>query len=139
MIRNQDEAGILRSREYFNGLVKEQMEKGIKPSRIVLGGFSQGGVMSVFTGLTSKEKLGGIFGLSSYLALSDRIKNYVPEDWPNKKTPVFLAHGEEDEMVKFSLGQMSHKMLTEMGVENVSFKSYPYVITLEYRLSSNDI
>lgn len=87
--------------------------------------------MSVFTGLTSKEKLGGIFGLSSYLALSDRIKNYLPEDWPNKDTPVFLAHGEEDEMVKFSLGQKSHKMLQELGVQNVSFNSYPYVFSTE--------
>ncbi|KAJ5249135.1 acyl-protein thioesterase 1 [Penicillium chermesinum] len=125
VIRNQDEPGILRSREYFNGLVKEQMDKGIKPSRIVLGGFSQGGVMAVFTGLTSKEKLGGIFGMSCYLTLSDRIKNYVPEDWPNKDTPVWLAHGEDDEVVKFPLGQMSHKMMKELGVQNVSFKSYP--------------
>lgn len=127
MIRHQDEPGILRSREYFETLIKEQVDKGIKPSRIVLGGFSQGGAMSVFSGLTHKEKLGGVFGLSCYLLLSDRIKNYVPEEFPNKKTPFFLAHGLEDEVVQFEFGDRSAKLLKELGAEDVSFKSYEYI------------
>ncbi|KAE8145034.1 putative phospholipase [Aspergillus avenaceus] len=123
-LRSQDEAGIIRSRDYFNTLIKEQIDQGIKPSRIVLGGFSQGGAMSVFTGVTNKEKLGGVFGLSCYLLLSDRIKNYIPEDWPNKKTPFFLAHGEDDEVVKYNFGKMSSTMLENIGLEDVKFKSY---------------
>lgn len=103
------------------------MDKGIKPSRIVLGGFSQGGAMSVFTGITAKEKLGGVFGLSCYLLLSDRIKSFIPEDWPNKKTPFFLAHGEDDEVVKYSYGEQSANMLEEIGLEDVSFNTYSYV------------
>ena len=126
-IRSQDEPGILRSRDYFNTLIKDQVDKGIKPSRIVLGGFSQGGAMSVFSGLTNKDKLGGVFGLSCYLLLSDRIRNYFPEDWPNKKTPFFLAHGLDDEIVPHSFGEMSSKALKELGVENVDFRSYPWV------------
>lgn len=102
------------------------MDKGIKPSRIVLGGFSQGGAMSVFSGVTGKEKLGGVFGLSCYLLLSDRIKNYIPEGFPNKETPFFLAHGKEDGVVKFDFGEMSYKMVKDLGVENVSFNSYEY-------------
>lgn len=126
-LRTQDEAGILRSRDYFNTLIKEQNDKGIKSSRIVLGGFSQGGAMSVFTGLTNKEKLGGVFGLSCYLLLSDRVKNYTPEDCPNKKTPFFLAHGEDDDIVQYQFGERSAKMLKELGLENVEFNSYSYV------------
>ncbi|KAJ6113330.1 Phospholipase/carboxylesterase/thioesterase [Penicillium sp. IBT 18751x] len=124
-IRTQDEAGILKSRDYFNTLIKEQMDKGIKSNRIVLGGFSQGAAMSVFSGLTSKEKLGGVFGLSCYMLLSDRIKNYTPENWPNKDTPFFLAHGDEDEVVPHAFGQQSAKMLKDLGVENVEFHTYP--------------
>ncbi|KAE8359211.1 Phospholipase/carboxylesterase/thioesterase [Aspergillus caelatus] len=124
-IRSQDEPGILRSREYFNTLIKEQIDQGISPSRIVLGGFSQGGAMSVFTGVTNKEKLGGVFGLSCYLLLSDRIKNQIPEDWPNKKTPFFLAHGTDDDIVKYEFGKTSSKLLQELGLENVQFNSYP--------------
>jgi predicted esterase len=126
-VRSQDEPGILRSREYFNNLIKEEMNKGIKASRIILGGFSQGGAMSVFTGLTSTEKLGGVFGLSCYLLLSDRIKNYMPEEWANKKTPFFLAHGTSDEVVPFKFGKISSEMLEKLGLEDVSFNPYGYV------------
>lgn len=103
------------------------MDKGIKPSRIVLGGFSQGGAMSVFSGITGKEKLGGVFGLSCYLLLSDRIKNYIPEGFPNKETPFFLAHGKDDGVVKFEFGEKSYDMVKELGVQDVAFHSYAYV------------
>lgn len=127
----QDGAGIMKSQDYFNTLVKEEMDKGIKSSRIVLGGFSQGGAMSLFTGLTSPEKLGGIFGLSCYLPLSDKINKFLPEAWPNQKTPVFMAHGDIDEVVKFDFGQKSAQMLKDMEVD-VEFHKYPCVITLVY-------
>jgi hypothetical protein len=126
-VRSQDEPGILRSRDYFNTLIKEEMDKGIKASRIILGGFSQGGAMSVFTGLTSPEKLGGVFGLSCYLLLSDRIKNYLPEEWANNKTPFFLGHGLDDDIVPFQFGKKSADILKDIGVEDVSFHPYGYV------------
>jgi len=103
------------------------MAKGINPSRIVLGGFSQGGAMSVFTGVTGKEKLGGVFGLSCYLLLSDRIKGYMPENLPNKNTPFFLAHGLDDAVVPFQFGEKSSQALKDLGLEDVTFNRYPYV------------
>lgn len=83
--------------------------------------------MSLFSGLTSKEKLGGVFGMSCYLLLSDRIKNYIPEDFPNKNTPFFMAHGLEDAVVQHRLGEMSSKGVKDLGVEDLVFKSYRYV------------
>ena len=35
--KSHDEVGILKSRDYFNSLVKAETEKGIASSRIVLG------------------------------------------------------------------------------------------------------
>lgn len=81
--------------------------------------------MSVFSGITNNDKLGGIFGLSCYLLLSDRIKNYIPDNWPNKKTPIFLAHGLDDEVVPHSFGELSSKVMKEMGLEDIRFRSYP--------------
>ena len=46
---------------------------GVSPSRIVLGGFSQGGAMSLLTGLTTERQLAGIVALSSYLPLKDKM------------------------------------------------------------------
>lgn len=91
----------------------------------MLGGFSQGGAISVFASITNKEKLGGVFGLSCYLLLSDRIKNQIPEDFPNKKTPFFLAHGLDDEVVNYEFGKTSSELVKQLGVEDVTFKSYP--------------
>lgn len=126
--RNQDEPGILKSRDYLNSLIKEEIDKGIEPSRIVLGGFSQGGAMSLFTGITSPHKLGGIFGVSCYLLLATKLKEFSPPggELPNAKTPFFLAHGYEDEVVKYEFGDMSQKRLKELGF-NVEFHSYRFV------------
>ncbi|PGH04195.1 hypothetical protein AJ79_07173 [Helicocarpus griseus UAMH5409] len=124
--RIQDERGILKSRDYFNTLIKAEIDKGIKPSRIVLGGFSQGGAMSLFTGITHKEKLGGIFGLSCYLPLSDKLASHMPSDgsFANKETPVFMAHGDADQTVLFDWGLKTVEHLRELGM-GVDFHKYP--------------
>src|SRR3954470_9322280 len=42
----EDEAGIRASEGLVKTLVAEEMKKGIKPERIVLAGFSQGGAIA---------------------------------------------------------------------------------------------
>ncbi len=70
-----DETGILRSQQIVHALVRaETAERGIAPQRIVLGGFSQGGCLALFAGLTSPVRLGGIFALSSYLLIPKRLR-----------------------------------------------------------------
>ncbi|MCJ1311238.1 hypothetical protein MMC25_004909 [Agyrium rufum] len=118
-----DEVGILRSRDYLQSLVKAEASKGIDPSRIILGGFSQGGAMSLFTGMTIPEKLAGFFGLSSYMLLHDRIKNFLPDPVSNQDTPVFMGHGDSDPLVKYAWGQRTAKVLGEMGFK-VDFRTY---------------
>lgn len=129
-MNNQDEPGILKSRDYFNSLIKEEIDKGIDPSRIVLGGFSQGGAISLFTGITSPHKLGGIFGLSCYLLLANKLKELSPEgELPNQKTPFFIAHGQDDPVVQYQWGDMTRKHLKGLGFD-VEFHSYRYVLFL---------
>lgn len=87
------------------------------------GGFSQGGAISLFTGITSNEKLAGIFGLSSYLLLHDKIKNYVKTDAPNLDTPIFMGHGNVDAVVRYEWGQQTALILKDMGWK-VDFRTY---------------
>lgn len=82
--QREDETGIKRSQSYFHSLIAAEIEKGIPSDRIVLGGFSQGGAMSLLAGTTCPTKLGGIFGLSCYLLLQGKIRDMVPKDNPNK-------------------------------------------------------
>lgn len=60
--REEDEAGIIESQKYFHSLIDQEVAKGIPANRIVVGGFSQGGAMSLLSGITYKDQLGGIFG-----------------------------------------------------------------------------
>jgi predicted esterase len=60
--REEDEKGIVDSQKYFHSLIDQEVAKGIPANRIVVGGFSQGGAMSLLSGVTYKDQLGGIFG-----------------------------------------------------------------------------
>ena len=82
--QNEDEAGIRRTQAYFHSLIASEVNEGIPSDRIVLGGFSQGGAVSLMAGITNPTKLGGIFGLSCYLLLQGKLRGMVPESNPNK-------------------------------------------------------
>ncbi|KAF2207431.1 hypothetical protein CERZMDRAFT_51002 [Cercospora zeae-maydis SCOH1-5] len=121
--RSEDEAGILRSQKVFHTLIEEEIKAGIPTERIVLGGFSQGGAMSLMAGITAPSKLGGIFGLSCYLLLQGKVRDLVPKDSPNQKTPIFMGHGDADQVVRYDWGKKTAEQLKEWGWD-VSFKTY---------------
>jgi predicted esterase len=126
--REEDIEGITKSRDYFHDLIDQEIAKGIPANRIVLGGFSQGGAMSLLSGVTSKKQLGGIFGLSCYLLLQKNIKDLIPDSNPNQNTPIFMGHGDADQVVAHKWGQMSADELTKHGFK-VDFKTYRYAIS----------
>lgn len=120
---NEDEEGITMSQGYFHSLIQKEIDAGIPSDRIVLGGFSQGGAMSLFSGLTAKVKLAGIVALSSYLVLHDTFTQHLPKPEVNKQTPIFMAHGNIDQVVNFEIGKMTFDLLTKMGY-NATMKVY---------------
>ncbi len=121
--KNEDEAGILLSQAYFHDLIQKEIDSGIPSDRIVLGGFSQGGAMSLFAGLTAKVKLAGIVALSSYLLLSLKFAELLPKPEFNKETPILMAHGDRDRVVNTELGKKSFDVLKGMGY-NATLKIY---------------
>ncbi|KID80736.1 Acyl-protein thioesterase 1 [Metarhizium brunneum] len=120
---DEDGPGVLQSRDYLHGLIQQEIKDGIPADRIVLGGFSQGGAMSIFAGLTAPVKIGGIVGLSSWLLLNQKFKDYVPDGNINKDTPIFMGHGDRDPLVLYDLAKDSEKALSSMGY-SVTFKTY---------------
>ncbi|KAL0937474.1 acyl-protein thioesterase 1 [Colletotrichum truncatum] len=121
---SEDEPGIRASAEYFHSLVQAEVDAGIPSERVVLGGFSQGGAMAIFSGLTGKHKIGGIVGLSCWLLLSNKFASIVPEDKPNQDTPVWLGHGDADPLVRPELGALSAEALKALGYK-VTRTLYP--------------
>lgn len=121
--RDEDEAGVLESRAYLYSLIQQEISDGISSESIVVGGFSQGGAMSVFSGLTAPFKLGGVICLSAWLLLEHKFKEFIPESNPNKETPVFMGHGDSDPFVLYEWGLTTQQKLQELGFE-VKLKAY---------------
>ena len=116
-----DMAGVLESEALVQALIQEQVDAGISPSNIVLAGFSQGGVLSLFTGLRYSEKLAGILALSCYLPTADSLPELCHE--ANASTDILQHHGEQDEVVPFSAGQTAHQLLLAAKY-NTKWQSY---------------
>lgn len=72
---NYDEPGMLESCRAVDEIVAAEIDAGIASQRIVVGGFSQGGVISLLYGLTTERKLAGIIMTSGYLVLPDKLKS----------------------------------------------------------------
>lgn len=79
--------------------------------------------MSVFSGLTSRHKLGGIFGLSCYMLLHNKIQSFIPPDNANLQTPIFMGHGDSDPLVKPQWAEQTSKILKDWGYK-VDLKMY---------------
>lgn len=115
----------MRSRAVFSKLITDEVAAGIPSERIVLGGFSQGAAMSIFTGVTTPLKLAGVFSLSGYLVLSHKIKGFIEESHDvNKNTPFFLGHGDEDPVVQYKWGSMTAQYLEKELGHKVDFRTY---------------
>ena len=46
----EDTSGIKKSADLVEGLIKAEIDAGIAPKNIVIGGFSQGGALALYTG-----------------------------------------------------------------------------------------
>jgi phospholipase/carboxylesterase len=118
----EDFSGIQASANAVTALIREQNALGIASSRIVLAGFSQGGAMALHLATRFPEKLAGVIALSCYLPLA---KEFASErSSANLATPIFMAHGSQDPVVPFALGDESRRVLEGTGFR-VGWHVYP--------------
>jgi phospholipase/carboxylesterase len=122
LVRREDEAGVRASREAIEALLARERDRGIPSARTVLAGFSQGCAMALMTGLRHRETLAGIAGLSGYLPLA--ATTAAERSAANLRTPVFLAHGTQDEIVVPARGEDSAAALRALG-HDVQWHTYP--------------
>ena len=66
---SEDEAGIKEAATQIHGMINNEIRAGIPADRIILGGFSQGGALALYSAMTYPEKLAGVIGLSCWLPL----------------------------------------------------------------------
>jgi phospholipase/carboxylesterase len=109
----EDEAGLRESQQIIAGLLDRERQRGIDAGRIVLMGFSQGCAMTLQTGLRYGEKLAGLAGLSGYLPLASTLER--ERHSANQATPIFLAHGRDDEIVPIARAREAYANLGRLG------------------------
>ncbi len=121
IVEQEDEAGIKESSAILKQLCEEQEANGIDSERIVIAGFSQGGAIALHCGCRYPKPLAGIMALSTYLALPDSLSDEI-SDCANE-TPVFMAHGRQDEVVAYEYGKQGMELLQ---VHDIDVNWYEY-------------
>lgn len=113
--------GVLRSRKLILGLLQELIEQGVRPEDIILFGFSQGCLMALDAGLRAPMRLGGIVGVSGWLAFK--------EEYPAafsafaKRQKFLVTHGLRDPLLPFALSKAQCEYLKSLGID-LEFRSY---------------
>ncbi len=111
--RDIDEAGIRASAGTLDALIEREIRRGIDSSRIVLAGFSQGGVIALHSGLRQSRPLAGILALSTFLVLADSLPQEASD--ANRSIPIFMAHGHHDDMIPAARAMDSRDRLLQAG------------------------
>lgn len=117
-----DLTGVQESSAAVTRLIEAQIEAGIPPGRIILAGFSQGGVVALHLGTRFAQPLAGIMALSTYMCEPSRLAQEASE--ANHNTPIMMAHGQQDEVVPVELGHAAYDVLKSNGY-NATWTTYP--------------
>ncbi len=115
IVEQEDAAGIRDSSAILKALCEEQEASGIDSRRIILAGFSQGGAIALHCGCRYPRALAGIMALSTYLPLPGTLADEISET--ATETPVFMAHGRQDNVVAYDYGKQSMEQLESFDIE----------------------
>jgi phospholipase/carboxylesterase len=104
-------AGYAAASEWLDGFVREQ---GLGFEKVVLGGFSQGGVLTYSLGLgAGRPRPAGLIALSSFIPTVEGFELDLSPPLP----PVAIGHGTLDDVIGVEWGRRARAVLEEAGAE----------------------
>jgi len=114
--REIEPAALVGARGVLEGFVEDALERyPIDPERLVVMGFSQGGVMAYDLALGRPERFRALIALSTWLP--DLIRDGLQPDEARAELATLLIHGTEDPMVAFENGKEARATLQSFGIE----------------------
>lgn len=131
-----DLPGLKKSVLKVRDLIQTEIDNGVAARRIVLAGFSQGGVLAFSTGLSYPKQLAGILALSTFMVPGEEPQNRA--DTANADTPILMCHGQRDAVLPMAMGKTAYETLQSAGYA-VEWHEYPMgheVCMAEIRLVS---
>ena len=100
---------IVQSRETLLTMIDELVARYPTPEgKIVVAGFSQGGMMAIDVGFRTKQKVAGVVCMSGAI--------FEAGQPPLRRLPMLLIHGTEDEMIPLWAAQRTRLVLEENSV-----------------------
>ena len=117
-----DPAEFAKGRDRLARFVDEAFDHfTIDPRKVVVAGFSQGGVMAFDLVLRNPARFAGLAALSSWLP--NDLANTIPDSEEFAQLPVLVQHGTADPMIPIDRGRETRERLTQMGVD-LSYREY---------------
>ena len=80
-------------------------------NKIILGGFSQGAALNLYTALEHPKELGAVISMSGHQLYKD--VSCINED--KKSLPIFAYHGEMDPVLNYQLASPFYSQMKEAG------------------------
>ncbi|XP_039968455.1 lysophospholipase-like protein 1 isoform X1 [Bactrocera tryoni] len=102
----------------MNDLIQNEVDLGVLPNRIIIGGFSMGGALALHIGYHLNCSLAGIFACSSFLNRDSIIYETLEQKIvaENNFPELRMYHGAKDELVPLYWGKETFEKLTKLGV-----------------------
>ena len=96
----------------FDNFIDQQLDRwGLSADKLILIGFSQGTMMSLFAAPRRETSVAGIVGYSGRMESPDLLATEI-----RSKPPVVLVHGDSDELLAVSEMETAAKTLEENGI-----------------------
>ena len=106
-------AGVKKASYYLNGFIDHHLEENaLPPERLALVGFSQGTMLSLYVTLRRSPSIACVCGYSGMLLGTDDLTDEKPNH-----SPIFLRHGEADEIVPVQAFHDAYKGLEGLNVD----------------------
>jgi phospholipase/carboxylesterase len=111
--RDERLAAIRSTAAIFDNFIDGQLARhSLTEKDLVLVGFSQGTMMSLFTAPRREKAVAGIVGYSGRMEAPDLLKDEI-----RSQPPVVMVHGDSDELLAVSEMETAAAALRENGVE----------------------
>jgi len=116
--KDDTDGKVAAAQQIEKAVEKLETDMGIPPSRVVVGGFSQGGAVALVAAYHRRQQgkvpFAGCVCLSGWLTLKDDLK--VTEEVA-KATPLYWGHGQYDDKVLFEQQAHGVEILRNVGVD----------------------
>ena len=109
-------ASLVGARGAIEGFLEDALEAyPIDPERLVILGFSQGGVMAFDLALGRPERFKALVGLSTWLP--DLVVDALPPSDDRAGLQTLMIHGSQDPMIAIDNAQAARGKLQALGLE----------------------